>query len=290
MPTLRDIKGHIQSVGSIAKVTKAMEMVSAAQSHRLEARVRNTYPFAARSWEVLDHLAGAADETVRRHPMFSGHPRVERLGVVLFTSDRGMVGAYDMNVIAAANQFLRQRGLPADFVTIGRMGREQMLHQGHAIHADLTLDDRADLVAITPIAELVLDGFVDGAFQEVVIAYTQFHQGARLKPIVEPLLPIRATGALERREYLYEPSPEELLRELLPRMIRFRLYQAFLEAQAAEHTARMLAMHQATRNAQDITSQLTLGYNRARQQAITSELTDILGGRMALSRGRSKAP
>jgi len=158
-----------------------------------------------------------------------------------------------------------------------------MLREGHHIHADFgLLDDRADITAMTPVARVILDGFRDRRFDEVVIAHTQFEPGARLRPAVRQLLPLGPSAPVEWRDYIYEPDPHELLLGLLPRVIRFQLYQMFLESLMAENMSRGVAMRAATQNAADIVDRLTIGYNKARQEAITAELMDILGGSAAL--------
>jgi len=290
MSTLREIKSHIASVSSIAQVTRALELVSTTKHHRLQLRVDSTRAFAEKSWEVLNHLTSAAEDTVRASPLFCGRSPVRRIGMLLITSDRGMVGAYHDNVIALATHTLRARALPAELVTLGKVGREAMLRAGYAIHADFKLDDRADITDLTSVARVLLDGFAGpdastgGSFDEVLIAYTQFFSGARLQPTIRQLLPVcpHPGDSGNLREYLYEPKPEELLRALLPRLIRFQVYQAFLESLAAENASRMVAMHAATQNAGSLIANLRLGYNKARQQAITAEIMDIMGGSNAL--------
>jgi len=192
MPTLREIKGHISSVQSIAKVT----------------RVENTRAFAEKSWEVLNHLASAAEPHVQGNPVFCGYPAVERTGMLLITSNKGMVGAYDHNIIALASEHLMVRDIPAEVVTLGTVGRAAMLRRGYHIHADFSLLDK---------------------------------------------------------------------------IIRFQIHQAFLEAATAENASRVIAMRTATKNATDLVDHLKLNYNKVRQQTITAELVDILGGSAALS-------
>lgn len=283
MPTLRDIKSHISSVRNIAKVTRAMEMVSAARNQRLVARVESTRVFADKSWEVLNHLAAAAEAGVRANPLFCGYSAVDRIGMLLITSDRGMVGAYDANILTAAARYIEAHEQRVQVITIGKVGRTAMLRQGVPIHAEFTsLGDDIDISDLTPVARVIQEGFDRRTFDQVVIAYTQFRPGARLKPAVRQLLPVCPEDVSNARAYIYEPSPSELLMALLPRLIRFQIYQAFLESQAAENTSRMVAMHAATQNASDIIGGLSISYNKARQQAITSEMLDILGGASAL--------
>jgi len=284
MANIREIKRHIQSVRSIAQVTNALQVVSAARLHRLQGRAESTRAFAERSWEVLHHLASAAEAEVRENPMFCGYASENRLGLILITGNRGMVGAYNHNIIALAGQYLdglRHANPEAtvEAITIGRMGRQALLRQGYHIHADFSLlDDKADITALTPVARVVLDGFERRTFDRVMIAYTRFERGSRLRPTLRPLLPLCPSEPAEPHEYIYEPSPDELLLSLLPRIIRFQIYQAFLESLVVENTSRMIAMRAATQNGEHLVQQLTLSYNKARQEAITAELMDILGG------------
>ncbi len=283
MPTLRDIKSHIGSVRNIAKVTRALEMVAAARNQRLIAQVESTRVFAEKSWEVLNHLASAAEADVRQSPLLCGRPTVDRIGMLLITSDRGMVGAYDANVLSLAERYLEAHPQQAQLITIGKVGRTSMLRRGVAIHAEFTnLGDRIDIADLTPVARVLQDGFDNRIFDQVVVAHTQYRTGARLRPTIRQLLPVCPDPSVDTREYLYEPSPNELLLALLPRLIRFQIYEALLESLAAENISRMVAMHTATQNASDVIDGLSVSYNKARQQAITSEMLDIVGGASAL--------
>lgn len=279
MPNRREIKGHINSVHSISKVARAMEMVSLARLQRLQARVVNTRAFAEKSWQVLNHLAAEAEAHIRENPMFCGYSQVNRIGIVLITSDKGLVGAYNEEILSLVSRYVGAQRSPVVFITIGKIGRETMLQQGHTIHADFSqLSAAADITALAPVARVILDGFAEQTFDEVVLAYTQFQSGARIKPTIRQLLPVCPGQVAERREYIYEPEPQELLLALLPRLIQFQIYQAFLESLAAEHQSRRIAMHKATENAEELISHLRLSYNKVRQQEITSELVEILSG------------
>lgn len=276
MPTLREIKGHINSVRSIAQVTRAMEVVALTKHHRLRERAEATRAFAERSWEVLIHLASAAESYIRESPVFHGYDRVRCLGVLLITSNKGMVGSYNHDVITPTSEYISARHLPVKLVTVGKIGRDAMLEQGYTVHADFQLPDTARINEITPVARVLLDGFNARLFEEVFIAYTQSRSSARSQPVMQPLLPIRSVAPAEAREYVYEPSPQELLMILLPRLIRFQIYQAFLESLVAENVSRMMAMNAATQNASELIRHLTISYNKARQQAITAEIVDIM--------------
>lgn len=279
MPNVREIKGHIYSVRSIAKVTRALETVATVRNRRLQARLESTRVFAERSWEVLSHLASAADSYVQESPFFCGYSDVKRLAVLLISSDKGMVGTYNLDLVALAASFCRSSSLPVELITIGKVGRDAMLHQGFQIHADFSqLVDATDITAMTPVAHVVLDGFRERVFDRVAIIYTQFRPGARLRPMVRQLLPICLQQPPKLYTYIYEPEPQELISILLPQWIRFQIYEAFLEALVAENVSRMMAMHSATRNAQGLIEHLVMSYNKARQEKITAEIMDVIGG------------
>lgn len=283
MPNLREIRRHIQSVRGIAKITKAMELVAAAQSHRLQARVDRSRAFAVKSWEVLNRLTSTAEPQLRRDPIICGYPKVRRIGMLLITSNRGLVGAYNHNIIRLASRYIQTHDVPVELITIGKIGRNRMLRQGYPIHADCGhLDDHADIMEMSPVARMLQDGFRERVFDEVVIASTRFRPIARLEPAIRPLLPLSPSMAVDSREYIYEPNPHELFISLLPHVIRFQIYQAFLEALVAENTSRMMTMHSAAKNGEDLIDRLIIGYNKARQQAITAELLDIIGGSAGL--------
>ena len=284
MAPLREIKEHIGSVRSIAKVTRAMEMVATARNHRLQTRVESTRTFADKSWEVLNHLAAAAADCVSGNCMFCGYAEVQHIGMLLITSDKGMVGAYNYNILSLVSSYLASRPVPIEFVTLGKVGREAMLQEGRHIHADFSgLGDKVDITDLTPVANVLIEGFQARHFDEILIAYTEFAGGRYIRPRIRQLLPVCPGEATEAREYLYEPNADALLLALLPRLIRFQVFQAFLESLVAENTSRMIAMHSATQNASAMIDDLTLGYNKTRQQTITSEIMDIVGGASALS-------
>jgi F-type H+-transporting ATPase subunit gamma len=286
MPTAREIKGHIYSIRSISKVTRALETVSAVKNRRLQARLESTRIFAEKSWEVLNHLVSAAESYAQVNPLFCGYPDVKRLAMLLIASDRGMVGTYNLDVIALATNLCRSSPLPVELITIGKIGRDAMLRRGFQIHADFSqLGDAPDITAMTPVARVLLDGFHDRIFDKVTMVYTQFKPGARLRPTTRQLLPVCPERPVTSREYIYEPEPQELISALLPRLIRFQIYEAFQESLFAENVSRMMAMRSATRNAQELIENLTMSYHKARQQAITAEIMDILGGAGAVGGG-----
>ena len=284
MSTLREIKTHIQSVSNISKVTNALGVVSAAKTHRLQMRASSTRAFAEKSWQVLNHLAASAEASLRENPLFCGHAPIRRTAILLVTSNRGMAGAYDQNAISMALRRIDAAMAQVETITVGRVGRDEMLRRGTPIHADFShLDDKLDIEAITPVARVILDGFRKRVFDECVMVYTRFAEGAKLKAVARELLPICANPIERPRDYIYEPSPDKMVERLLAQILRFQIYAALLESLAAENTSRAVAMRTATHNANDLVGDLQIRYNKVRQQAITAELLDILGGSSAQS-------
>ena len=279
MPSLRELRRHVASVESIAKITNAMEVVSSARVHRLRSRAEATHPFAVKSWEVLSHLASASEAQIQENPLFCGYGQAKSIGMLLITSERAMVGAYNHNIISFALEYAHSQQASVEVITLGRAGRAAMLREGCAVHADLTPPgDRADIASLSPVARVVVDGFAQRTFEQVTLVYTQFQEGVRLQPTARQLLPLCPTEESKPRQYIYEPDPVTLIQELLPRIIRFQIYQAYLESLLAENTARMAAMHTATQNAEQLIDRLTLSYNKARQEAVTAEILEILVG------------
>jgi F-type H+-transporting ATPase subunit gamma len=293
MSSLREIKGHISSVRSIAKVTRALGMVAAAKSRRLQGQMERTRPYAEKAWHVLQHLAASSSD-VHRETYFYGHGETRRLGLLVITSDRGMVGAYNNSVIEVVNRYLRLRELPTEILTIGRLGYNALLRQGHTmgpLQASLELPASShagavDMAGLAALSDTMLEGFQSGAYDEVAIAYTQFAAGVRWQPTVRTLLPIAAEAAATQREFIYEPEVSELVAALVPRLLRFQIYQVYLEALVAEHTARMVAMRTATHNGNELIDKLTTQHNKARQEAITTEIMDIVGGASSVNAAR----
>jgi len=193
------------------------------------------------------------------------------------SSDRGMAGDFDQAITTAALHFARDCDAPVHLLTIGKQGRDIMLHLGYKVYADWTLSANAQLAEVAPVSQALLDGFGAGAFDEAHITYTQFHGGARFSPTTRRLLPASPSNA-RPQQYIYEPDPHTLLQELLPMILRFQVFQAVLESMTAETAARMVAMRTATRNADELVVHLRSSYNKVRQQAITGEMLDILAG------------
>jgi F-type H+-transporting ATPase subunit gamma len=238
------------------------------------------------------------------HPLLSRRPEINNVGVMLLSSDRGLCGAFNYNIVRIAMDFIKAQGAPAKLITVGRKGRDLMWRAGYTIVAEFSnLPATPTALDIAPIARAALDDFLDGAVDQVFLAYTDFINTLKQVTTVKRLLPIQP-GEIDTQamgeyvedvslgvpvDYIYEPSPQMILDEVLPRFTELQVYQAVLESLASEHSARMMAMRNATESAEELVGDLTLSYNKARQQAITSEILDIAGGAEALVKATQAA-
>ena len=285
MPSLRQIRRRIRSVQSTAKITRAMEMVAAAKLRRTQQRALQSRPYAEKMTELLGHLSAQRPEGDETLPLLQRRP-VRTIGFVHITPDRGLCGALNGNVNRSAASFLLSEGLPSEVIAVGRKGRDFMIRTRQRLIADFSdLGDRPGLLDISPIAHLIIDEYEQGKVDVVYLSYARFLSTASQRPVVEQLLPVEPApwegGA--QAGYIYEPDPLGVLATLLPRFVEMEIYHALLESVASEQSARMVAMHNASENANDMIRELTLVYNKARQESITKELLDITGGTAALT-------
>lgn len=284
MASTREIRRRIRSVKSTAQITKAMEMVSAVKMRRAQGSAVSGRPYSERILALLGGLVGRSD-LGELHPLLQERP-VERIALIVITADRGLTGALNANLIREAGTFIEHaRPKPVSVIAAGRRGRDWLTRHGVDIVADFSgLPDRPSVIDIAPIARLVTDGYAAGQFDEVDIIYSRFQSTTVQRPQVLQLLPIEPPGGFGRRyaDFLFEPDPAQVLGLLLPRFIEVEIYHALMEARASEHSARMVAMHNATQNANDVVQELTLSYNKARQAGITTEMLEIASGAGAL--------
>ncbi len=304
MPTLREVKNRIRSVRNIAQITRALEAVSASRVRRAQARVLASRIYAEKAWEILVNVQ-AASKNLPLHPLLTEREEINRVMVVVITSDRGLAGAYNTNILRVAQRFETRLGKPVDYVTVGRKGRDSLARLGANIVASFTdMSAEPKVSDITPIARIAMDAYLDGAVDEVLIAYTDFINMLAQRPAVLGWLPLTTHTVAQQvaaeyvkdvadvtdgaQNYEYEPSATAVVDEIVPRFTELQLYQALLEAQASEHAARMAAMKNATDNATQLTADLTLQYNKARQAEITAEILDIVGGANALQQAIDK--
>ncbi len=286
MASTREIRRRIKSVKNISQVTKAMEAVSAAKMRKAQTQVLATRPYAQQARNVLAYIAQlAGNET---HPLLEPRP-VKRVGVMLVTADRGLAGGFNMNVIKKAATLMREKrkaGAEVQVVTVGKKGRDWMLRYDPVIRAEFAkLPDSPKGQDIAPIARVLLDDYMQGHFDEVYVVYTDFINTIKQEPVAHKLLPVErpteaATGMAP--EYIFEPNPETVLGQVLTGFTEVQILQALYESLASEHSARMVAMRNATDAANELIGSLTLTYNKARQENITTELMDIIGGSAAV--------
>ena len=285
MATLREIRKRIRSVRNIAQVTRAMQTVAATKMRRAQAAALAARPYADRSWEMLASLCARLSPAQQRsQPLLQVRP-VRTVEMVLFTSNRGLCGGYNHNIIAEALRFVNRQDAPVRMVTVGRKGREYCARRGLEIVADFEAPDHPTTLDVRAIVEVLADDLVAGRADQVWLAYTEFISTLTQRPQVRQLLPIQG-GTCEPGNgvpYLLEPAVDAIIGPLLRRVTEIQVYRALLEALASEHSARMVAMRGATDNAHHLMGDLTLSYNKARQEAITKELIDIVGGVAALS-------
>jgi F-type H+-transporting ATPase subunit gamma len=293
LATAREIRRRIRSVTSIGQVTRAMQAVAASKMRRAQERATASRPYAERAWEILTYLASeriGAREAL--HPLLE-HRELKTVGMILITPDRGLCGGLPTNVIREAIRFIQRQPTPVRLIAVGRKGRDFMMRYGADVSAEFaSIPDQPPLTEITPIARLAIDDFLSRTYDQLHLAYARFVNTMVQQPVVQQLLPIQP-AIVEREgyavEYIIEPDPTAVLGEVLEGFTVLQIYQAILDAQASEHSARMVAMRAATENAEGLVEDLTLSYNRARQEAITTELLDIAGGAEALTKARAAA-
>ena len=287
--TVRAIRTRIRSVQNTAKVTKAMELVASSKMRRAQTRAFAARPYAEQMRAVLAQLSsqsgGASGDG--GHPLLETRP-VKHFAFIHITADRGLAGGLNsnMNRAGAALALEHQPHVEqVSVVPVGRKGRDFFRRSGFPVLAEFgNLGDYPGFEAVTPIARLVIDDYTSGAIDQVFIGFQQFVNTAIQRPTLRQLLPVAAPEGVEGGaiDFLFEPSPEALLETLLPRYVEMQIFEALLEASASEQSARMVAMRAATDAAGDMVNDLTLTYNKARQEMITSELLDIVGGKAAL--------
>ncbi|MEZ0397084.1 MAG: ATP synthase F1 subunit gamma [Anaerolineales bacterium] len=298
MPSAREMRMRIRSVKNISQVTRALEAVSASKVRKAVAAVQETRPYATKAWQVLTHIAGQPGQATL-HPLLSRRPEVRHVLVVVISSDRGLAGAYNTNIIRYALQHFEKWNAPVSYLAVGRKGRDMLLRRRKQVVAEFSnLPPAPSFADVSAIGRLVVDDFLNGTADEVWLVYTDFINMVRQEPVVRKLLPLEVGAAQERVQafehqhlkaaYIYEPGEREILDNIIPRFTALQVYQAILEAQASEHAARMVAMRNATDNALELVGQLQLDYNKARQQTITNDLLDIAGGAEALARANSQ--
>lgn len=293
MATLKDVKLKISAVKKTKQITKAMNMVAASKLRGAQSAMNDFRPYAEKFSEVLGSLAEKAGDEASS-PLLVPREEVRKINLVLCTSDRGLCGGFNAALIQKAEAFLKERagsGVEITLTVFGKKGRDWGRKKSVSISDAYigVVGGRFDFTTASKSGRTLVQNFLEEAYDEVWMIYSEFVSVARQTPMVKQLLPIPAIETVEAdadqpyiAEHICEPSPDELLGEMLPRNVYVQLYRALLETSTSEHAARMAAMDNATKACNDMINSLTLAYNKARQAAITAELMDIVGGAEAL--------
>ncbi|MDR3718443.1 MAG: ATP synthase F1 subunit gamma [Bryobacteraceae bacterium] len=288
MPSLIDLRRRVRSIRNTQQITKAMKMVSAARLRRAQDRVINSRPYARMFASILSDVAAAAagDERVAEHPLLA--VREERnIQLVLVTADRGLAGAYNTNLIRAAEQFVNEHaGQKVEFELYGRKGRDYFVRRDARISGELAgASQTSGLSEAKALADKLMQRFADAEIDSVYILYNEFKSVLTQRVTLKKILPLSVASGGQQgeapRDYIYEQPPAQFLGNLLPRYVLLQVLEAFLENTAAEHAARMTAMDAATNNASDVMNKLTLYINRVRQAGITNEIIEVVSGAAA---------
>lgn len=300
MATERELNKRIRSIKNISQVTSALAAVSASKASRAQKQVEATRAYAGKAFEILNNLASQPGVSATGHPLLTIRPEIKTAALILITGDRGLCGSYNANIVSQTERFVKAMNIPVEVITVGRKGRDLMIRRGYNVVATFdNMPDSPSILDITPIAQLITEDYLSGKVDEVFVGYTDFVNLVTRRPSVKQLLPLRPldfdgmavseyvssvdlTGVSDRI-YTYEPTADALLDNIVPRFTQLQIYQSVLEALASEHSARMVAMNNATDNAAELIDILTLERNKARQASITSEILDIVGGAEALA-------
>lgn len=291
MPSLKEVRNRITSVNSTQQITSAMKMVSAAKLRRAQNAVTDLRPYASKLREILENLSASLDSN---EGVYSKQREVKKVLLVVITSNRGLCGGFNNNVIKRAQLAARQEfaGAKISTLCIGKKGNDAFRKTDYAaafpeLGNTNELFDGLTYNRVAPIAERIMKAFADGEYDRVLLVYNQFKNAAVQIIQAEQFLPVVPTkkeeGKTTSTDYMFEPTREQIVLDLIPRSLKTQLYKALLDSHAAEHGARMTAMHKATDNAKEMLRSLRISYNKARQASITNEILEIVGGAEALN-------
>ena len=286
MANLKEIRSRITSVGSTMQITSAMKMVSAAKLKRAQDAITQMRPYANKLTELLVNLSSTLD--VSEGGVYSENRELKKLLFVTITSNRGLCGGFNANIIKKAKHLIEEeyKGIEANIISIGKKSSEHFTKNKYNVVS--THDDLYDDLTfnnVSDVAQSIMDSFVNKEYDKVILLYNQFKNAATQIVINEQFLPIEAPeeSTSDTGDYIFEPNKKNIVDSLIPKSLKTQLYKAVLDSHASEHGARMTAMHKATDNAGELKKELTLSYNKARQAAITGEILEIVGGAEALN-------
>jgi F-type H+-transporting ATPase subunit gamma len=284
MANLKEIRNRITSIGSTMKITSAMKMVSAAKLKKAQDAITAMRPYSNKLSELLQNLSATSDADAG--DKFSEQREVSKVLLVVVTSNRGLCGGFNSSVIKETRRVAASYAdNSVDLITIGKKGNDILSKEYNVISNKSDLYDTLTFEAVATISEELMEYFVSGSYDKIEVVYNSFKNAATQLLNVEQFLPILPVDAAANQssDYLFEPSKEEIISELIPKSLKTQLYKAIRDSYASEHGARMTAMHKATDNANELRNELLLTYNKARQAAITNEILEIVGGAEALN-------
>lgn len=293
MPGIKELKNRIKSIQGTRKITRAMQLVSAAKMRKAQGQAMASRPYSALAWELISNLTRQLELDI---PLLRTHRHAKKVGVLVISSNRGFVGSLNVNLIAKLKELETNPEIVCELVVHGRQAQTLSSRLGKRVGADFPkLDKHAAIEDIYPIAKYLTELYLTNQYRKIYIAYSHFYSTISQKPEIIQLLPfsreivqnIKAKQEVTISKkygynYQFEPDPVKVLEHLLPRIIESQIYQALLESDASEHSARMIMMKNATDAASDLIDDLTLSYNQLRQNKITTELAEITAGKLAL--------
>jgi F-type H+-transporting ATPase subunit gamma len=294
MASTREMRLRIRSVKNLAQVTRALETVSASKVRRAIQANERTRPYAERAWRILTDLARQPGHQ-SMHPLLAERDEVNNILVILISSDRGLAGAYNVNIVREALLHFVDSQIPISYITVGKRGRDMLLRRRRKVVGEFSgLSANPTYLESAPIGQLAVDEFLSHRADQVYVAYTEYQNMMRQEPVIRKILPFTVpddeyttaaygTPVKSKLVFTYEPGQEEILHTIIPDFTALQIYKSILSALASEHAARMVAMRNATTSAKDLVSLLQLEYNKVRQAGITNEMLDISGGAEALS-------
>jgi F-type H+-transporting ATPase subunit gamma len=285
MPSTREMRLRIKSVKNLSQVTRALKTVSASKVKRAVAANDASLRYSEKAWKVLTHLSGQPGHS-SLHPLLCERKSVNNLLVIMVSSDQGLAGSYNVNVVRNTLEFFDKFDVPVSYVCVGKKGRNLLMRRKCKVIADFSeLKNPVSFLEISPIARLAVDDYLSGQFDQVYLSYTRFVTMTKQITEIQKILPLEVDEEFLQQNnhavFSYEPEQKDLLDEIVPRFTAMQIYQAVLNSQASEHAARMVAMANATDNANVLAGALSLEYNKLRQQNITNEMLDIVGGAVA---------
>ena len=283
MPSSQELTRRIKSAKSTRKITRAMQMISAAKMRKAQNATIASRSYAELAWDLIKSL-GTIDSSV--NPLLAQHPDAKKIGIVLISTNRGLVGGFNTNLLLKLREIEEQhQGLTQEIIAIGRKGRDGILRANRTLLAEFPKHDSTEHIKeVYPIVRIIMDAYATGQYQKIIVVYNHFVSTLQQKATSKEILPFAEMNETSRDpdSIIFEPGKLPVLNNLLPRILESQVYQAILENNASEHSARMLMMKNATESAGDLIDDLTLTYNQLRQNKITTELSEITAGKIAL--------